>query len=196
MDEHDLDADPIAELRRWLEEARRAVPEPHAMTLATADEGGRPSARVVLLRGVDERGLTFFTNRDSRKGRELKGNPHAALVFHWWELGRQVRVEGTVEETSLEESSKYWESRPRASRVAAWSSPQSQRLTGRDELDARYAEASTRFEDGEVPLPAFWGGYRLFPEAIEFWSHRDDRLHDRIRYVRTADGWLRERLAP
>ena len=196
MDEHELNDDPIAELGSWLEEAGRAVREPHAMTLATAEKGGRPSARVVLLRGLDKRGLTFFTNRTSQKGRELARNPRAALVLHWWELGRQVRVEGTVEETSPEESSSYWRSRPRASRVAAWSSPQSQPLAGRAELDSRYAAASARFGDGEIPLPEHWGGYRVVPDSIEFWAHRDDRLHDRIRYVRTADGWRRERLAP
>jgi pyridoxamine 5'-phosphate oxidase len=196
VDEHDLGANPIARLLRWLEEARRSVPQPNAMTLATADEDARPSARVVLLRGIDERGLRFFTNRTSRKARELERNPRAAVVFHWWELGRQVRVEGSVEETSLDESRVYWESRPRASRIAAWSSPQSQTLTGRGELDARYAEVSDRFGDGEVPLPDFWGGYRLVPQTIEFWLHREDRLHDRIRYVRAGRGWRRERLAP
>jgi pyridoxamine 5'-phosphate oxidase len=197
VDEHDLDDDPIVQLRIWLEDARRTVPEPNAMTLATADGSGRPSARVVLLRGLDGRGLTFFTNRTSRKGRELERNPRAALVFHWWELGRQVRVEGAVEETSLEESSSYWQARPRASRIAAWCSPQSQPLSGREELDARYAEASARLRDGEVPLPDFWGGYRVVPDTIEFWVHRDDRLHDRVRYLRPAGGeWRRERLAP
>lgn len=196
VDEHDLDPDPLVELRRWLEEARSAVPEPHAMILATSGPDGRPSARMVLLRGLDERGLTFFTNRDSRKGRELERNPHAALVLYWWELGRQVRVEGAVEETSDGESAAYWESRPRASRVAAWCSPQSQPLAGRGELEARYAEAAARFGDGDVPLPAFWGGYRVVPDTIEFWTHRDDRLHDRVRYVRASGEWRRERLAP
>ena len=196
VDEHDLDPDPLVELARWLEEARGIVPEPHAMTLATSGPDERPSARMVLLRGLDERGLTFFTNHSSRKGRELERNPHAALVLYWWELGRQVRVEGSVEVTSREESAAYWQSRPRTSRVAAWASPQSRPLGGRGELDARYADTAARFEDADVPLPDFWGGYRVVPETIEFWAHRDDRLHDRIRYVRTSGEWTRERLAP
>ena len=196
MDEHDLDPDPLVQLGMWLEEAHGIVPEPRAMTLATSSLRGKPSARMVLLRGLDERGLTFFTNRTSRKGRELEQNPQAALVLYWWELGRQVRVEGRVEETSLEDSSAYWASRPRASRLAAWTSPQSQPLAGRAELDARYAEATARFGDGDVPLPGFWGGYRVVPDTIEFWAHRDDRLHDRVRYVRATGKWSRERLAP
>lgn len=196
MEDHDLHADPIAQLQAWLDEARTVVPEPATMTLATADERGRPSARVVLLRGLDERGLAFFTNRESRKGRELGANPRAAAVLHWWELGRQVRVEGPVEEASLDESRAYWESRPRGSRIAAWASPQSRPLRDRSELDARVAEASARFGAGEVPLPGHWGGYRIVPDAVEFWTHRDDRLHDRVLYRRAGASWTRERLAP
>lgn len=196
MDEHELDADPLIQLQAWLDEAGRAVPLPEAMTLATVGQDGRPSARVVLLRGIDERGLTFFTNRASRKGDELRVSPHAALVLHWWELGRQVRVEGGVEETSVEDSEAYWVWRPRASRIAAWASPQSTVLTDRADLEARVAEAEARFEGAEVPLPPFWGGYRVVPDVIEFWRHDDDRLHDRIRYVRGGNGWRRERLAP
>ena len=196
MEPHDLDADPIVQLRVWLEEARAAVPLPEAMTLATVGAEGRPSARVVLLRGIDDRGLTFFTNRTSRKGDELRANPHAALVFHWWELGRQVRVEGRVEETSFADSDAYWQSRPRASRIAAWASAQSQPILGRAELDARVAEAEKRFEGAGVPLPDFWGGYRVLPDAFELWQHDDDRLHDRVRYVRERGGWRRERLSP
>jgi pyridoxamine 5'-phosphate oxidase len=196
MDAIELDADPIAQLGVWLEEARHAVPLPEAMTLATVGTDGRPSARVVLLRGIDSRGLTFFTNRSSRKGDELRASPHAALVFHWWELGRQVRVEGRVEETSLADSEAYWQSRPRASRIAAWASPQSRPLSGRAELEARVAEAEKRFEGTDVPLPDFWGGYRVLPDAVELWQHGDDRLHDRVRYVRERDGWRRERLSP
>jgi pyridoxamine 5'-phosphate oxidase len=188
--------DPIAVLRAWLDEARAVVDEPHAMTLATSTPDGRPSARVLLLRGIDERGLTFFTNRTSRKGEEIRANPRAAAVLHWWELGRQVRVEGRVEELSDEESTAYWLTRPRASRVAAWASPQSQPLADRTELDASVAEIEERFAGGEVPLPPFWGGYRLVPESIELWTHRDNRHHDRIRYVRQSGGWRRERLAP
>lgn len=196
VDEHDLDDDPIAQLRAWLADAQDVLPLAEAMTLATVDEGGRPSARVVLLRGLDERGLTFFTNRTSRKGRELGANPAAAVVFHWPELRRQVRVEGPVEETSIEDSEAYWRSRPRASRIAAWASPQSQPLAGRVDLEARVTEAEARFAGADVPLPEFWGGYRVIAGAVEFWEHHDDRLHDRILYVRSGEGWRRERLAP
>ena len=196
MDERELADDPIEQLRVWLADARAAVPQPDAMTLATADLGGRPSARVVLLRGVDARGITFFTNRASRKADELRRNPVAALVLHWWELGRQVRIEGAVEETTEEESIEYWESRPRQSQVSAWASPQSLSLAGRAELEARVAEAEARFAGADVPLPPFWGGYRVVPERVEFWTHRDDRLHDRVLFVREAEGWRRRRLAP
>jgi pyridoxamine 5'-phosphate oxidase len=196
VDERDLHADPIVQLRTWLEVARGIIPLPEAMTLATASPEGRPSARVVLLRGLDERGLTFFTDRTSRKGDELRANPYAALVFHWWELGRQVRVEGRVVETSHDESAAYWRSRPHESRLAAWASPQSRPLAGRAELDARVAETRALFGEDDVPLPERWGGYRVVPDAVEFWTHHDDRLHDRIRYTNVAGDWHRERLAP
>lgn len=196
MDERDLGDDPMARLQAWLADARAGVPEPDAMTLATADVSGRPSARVVLLRGVDERGLAFYTNRESRKGDELRENPRAAVVLHWWELGRQVRAEGDIEQVSDEESAAYWRTRPRASQLAGWASPQSQPLADRSDLDTRVAEAERRFHESDVPLPAFWGGYRLVPDTIEFWSHRDDRLHDRIRFSRSGGGWQRDRLAP
>jgi pyridoxamine 5'-phosphate oxidase len=196
MDKHDLGDDPIARLQEWLDDARASVPQPDAMTLATADANGRPSARVVLLRGVDERGLAFYTNRRSRKGDELRENPRAAVALHWWELGRQVRAEGDIVQVSDEESAAYWRSRPRASQLAGWASPQSQPLADRSDLDTRVAEAERRFHESDVPLPAFWGGYRLVPDMIEFWSHRDDRLHDRIRFSRSDDGWQRDRLAP
>ena len=196
MDERDLDPDPTIAFRAWFREAENALPRADAMTLATATADGRPSARVVLLRGLDERGFVFFTNRESRKGAELLGNPHAALVFHWWELGRQVRIEGVVEEVDSAGSEAYWDTRPRASRLAAWASPQSRPIRERAELDGLYAEADARFRDADVPLPPFWGGYRLVPETLEFWTHRENRLHDRIRYVRSRSGWRRERLAP
>jgi pyridoxamine 5'-phosphate oxidase len=192
----ELAGDPVQLLARWLDEGRAAVPHQDSMTLATATLDGRPSARVVLLRGLDERGVTFFTNRTSRKGVELRQNPRAAAVVHWWELGRQVRIEGSVEETSDDETRAYWETRPRGSQLAAWASRQSRPLRGREELDAGVTEAGERFADENVPLPPFWGGYRILPDNIEFWTHRDDRLHDRIRYVRDADVWRVERLAP
>ncbi|MET0560613.1 MAG: pyridoxamine 5'-phosphate oxidase [Gaiellaceae bacterium] len=188
--------DPIAQLGTWLDDARGAVAEPRAMTLATATPDGRPSARVVLLRGLDEHGLTFFTNRTSRKSDDLRRNPRAAVAIHWWELGRQVRVEGIVVELSAEESTAYWETRPRGSQLAAWASPQSQPLQSRSELDALVAGVEERFAGVEVPLPPFWGGYRLVPETVELWVHRDDRLHDRIHYTRTGTNWRSERLAP
>jgi pyridoxamine 5'-phosphate oxidase len=196
VDENDLAEEPIAQLEAWLAEAREVVPQPDLMALATADADGRPSARMVLLRGVDVNGITFFTNRDSRKGRELRENPRAAAVVHWWELGRQVRVEGPVEELSDVESRAYWATRPRGSQIAAWASRQSEPLAGRDELDTRVAEAEARFAGGAVPLPPFWGGYRILPDSIELWQHRDSRLHDRVRYERTVGRWRRNRLAP
>ena len=188
--------DPIAVAQAWLDEARNLAGEPQTMTLATATRDGKPSARVVLLRGLDDRGLVFFTNRESRKGHELRRNPRAAVVLHWWELGRQLRVEGVVEEVSEEESAAYWKTRPRGSQVAAWASRQSLELADRSELDARVAEARERFADGDVPLPPFWGGYRVVPETIELWTHRDDRLHERVRYERDGGGWRRALLAP
>lgn len=188
--------DPIPLLERWLEEARGVVSEPGVMTLATATVDGKPSARVVLLRGLDQRGLVFFTNRTSRKGEELRSNPRAAAVLHWWELGRQVRVEGAVEQVSQEESAAYWATRPRGSRIAAWASPQSRPIAGRAALETLVREVEQRFAGEDVPLPPFWGGYRLVAESVELWRHRDDRLHDRVRFVRVRDGWLREILAP
>lgn len=196
VDERELAANPIVQLEAWLREAEAASPRADAMTLATADAKGRPSARQVLLRGLDERGLVFFTNRASRKAKDLAANPQAALVFHWYELGRQVRVEGAVEEIDDAESHAYWRTRPRPSQIAAWASPQSQPLAGRSELDRRFEETAAEFGDGEVPLPPFWGGYRVLPKAFEFWQHQDDRLHDRVLYTRTDGGWRRERLAP
>jgi pyridoxamine 5'-phosphate oxidase len=196
MDLSDLDPDPIVALGAWLADAAEVSPQPDAMAVATSTPDGRPSARVVLLRGIDERGLVFFTNLGSRKGEELAENPRAAAVLHWWELGRQVRIEGPVEQVARGESAAYWATRPRASRVAAWASPQSEPLSGREELETLFEDTEERFADEDVPLPGFWGGLRIVPESFEFWTHRDDRLHDRIRYVREGDGWRRERLAP
>lgn len=194
VDERELDPDPLVELGRWVADARAELPDADAMTLATATRDGRVSARVVLLRGLDERGLTFFTNRESRKGRDLAENPRAALVLHWWELGRQARVEGEVVRVAESESDAYWQSRPLGSRIAASISPQSRPLAGREELDRLFTEAAARGDD--VSRPPHWGGYRVVPDAVELWEHRDDRLHDRVRYERVEDGWRRVRLAP
>jgi pyridoxamine 5'-phosphate oxidase len=196
MEVGDLDPNPIVQFKAWLDEAQAASSSAGAMTLATSTVDGRPAARIVLLRGVDEHGFVFFTNRDSRKGGELAENPRAALVFHWWELGRQVRVEGLVTEVDSADSEDYWRSRPRASRIAAWASPQSQPIADRQELDGLYETAEARLGAGEIPLPPFWGGYRVIPKVVEFWLHQDDRLHDRVRYTRSHAGWRRERLAP
>ena len=196
MEEHDLDPDPLRQFTRWFEDARdMALPAPEAMALAPATPEGRPSVRMVLLKSADERGFTFHTNYESRKGAELSANPHAALLFHWQPLGRQVRVEGRVERLPSEESEAYFRTRPLGSRLAAWASPQSRPLADRAELDRLYAEALERFGE-DVPLPPTWGGFRLVADAYEFWQHGDDRLHDRIRYERNADGWAKTRLAP
>ena len=197
MDERDLDPDPLRQFQRWFDEARDAgIVAPESMALATATPDGRPSVRMVLLKGADEAGFAFHTNYESRKGGELEANPHASLLFHWQPLGRQLRVEGRVERVPAEESEAYFRSRPLGSRLAAWASPQSRPLADRDELERLYAEAAARFPGEEVPRPPHWGGFRLVPDAYEFWQHAANRLHDRIRYERAADGWKRERLAP
>jgi pyridoxamine 5'-phosphate oxidase len=198
LSERDLDPDPIAQFRMWLEEAAAAgIRLPEAVALATADAGGRPSVRHVLLRGLDERGFVFYTNYESRKGRELEGNPRAGMAFYWRELDRQVCVTGTVERTSREESEAYFRTRPREARLGAWASRQSEVAISREELDARYREIDARYLEEDVPLPSNWGGYRLVPEAVEFWKGREHRLHDRFRYTRQTDGsWMIERLFP
>jgi pyridoxamine 5'-phosphate oxidase len=189
-------ADPIAEFNAWLEEARRAgVPAPETITLATADTSGRPSARMLLLKGADERGFTFFTGYESRKGRELETNPQAALVVYWQPLGRQVRVEGTVRKLPAEESDAYFATRPLRSRAAAAASRQSEVIDGREKLEAEFERLLTEHAD-DLPRPERWGGYVLEPEVIELWQHRDDRLHERLRYTRAGDGWRAEILAP
>ncbi len=188
--------DPIAEFNAWFEEAREAgVPVPETITLATADAAGRPSARMLLLKGADERGFTFFTSYESRKGRELETNPHAALVVYWQPLGRQVRVEGTVRRLPAEESDAYFATRPPRSRAAAAASRQSEVIEGREELEAEIERLLAEHGD-EVPRPERWGGYVLEPDVIELWQHGDDRLHDRFRFTRAGEGWSRERLAP
>jgi len=194
-----LPADPLVALREWIAEAREAgLYEPEAAALATSTSDGRPSARMVLVRGIDEGGLRFYTNHESRKATELAANPHAALVFHWGPpLQRQVRAEGSVAQLTDDESLAYFRTRARESRLGAWASPQSRSLADRDELDARYADAEARFAgEDDIPLPAFWGGYRLVPESMELWQNRPNRLHDRARYDRGARGWSRTRLAP
>ena len=186
--------DPVARFREWFEAARAAGTEvPEAMTLATADAEGRPSARMVLLKSADERGFTFFTGYESRKGRELAENPRGALVFYWRELGRQVRVEGPVRRLPAEESDAYWQRRPVRSRAAAAASRQSEPIDSRAELEAEFERQVAL---GDPPRPERWGGYVLEPEAIELWQHRDDRLHERTRYTRARDGWRQELLAP
>jgi pyridoxamine 5'-phosphate oxidase len=188
-------SDPLQRFRDWHAQAAAAgVTLPEAMTLATADEAGRPSARTVLLKGVDERGFVFFTNYESRKGRELLANPHAALVFLWHtEPRRQVLVTGRVERVPREESEAYFATRDAGSRLGAWASRQSSALTSRADLERAFAEAEERFDD-DVPLPDWWGGYVLRPETIEFWEGRPNRLHDRVRYSRSEDGSWREAL--
>lgn len=191
-----LDPDPTVQLRRWIDDAmREGVIEPNAMCLATADSDGQPHSRIVLLRGLDERGLTFFTNYESRKGRDLGDNPHASVCFWWGLTERQVRVEGVVAKVSIEESDAYFASRPRESQLASASSPQSQVVASREELESRMADLALSSPE-QVARPGNWGGYRLVPARFEFWQGRPARLHDRLVYVRTAEAWAIQRLAP
>jgi pyridoxamine 5'-phosphate oxidase len=199
LDAADVDSDPFVQFERWLGDAvASGVPDPGAMVLATADAAGIPSARTVLLKHVDARGFVFYTNRTSRKGRELEENPHAALVFPWFALRRQVLVSGPTEPVSDEEADAYFASRPRGSQLGAWASRQSAVVPDRRRIDDWFADAEARFGDGPVPRPPFWGGWRVVPLFVELWQGRSDRLHDRLRYRRRASGepWILERLAP
>ncbi|HEY9381454.1 MAG TPA: pyridoxamine 5'-phosphate oxidase [Burkholderiales bacterium] len=196
LDEANVLPDPYAQFSRWLTEAIQAkLPEPTAMTLATADAQGRPAARIVLLKGIDGEGFSFYTNYDSRKGHDLDANPHASLLFYWAELERQVRVEGKVERVPDAESDAYYLSRPLGSRIGAWASPQSRVMNSREWLEARVQQMTVQHGDNP-PRPPHWGGYRVVPEVLEFWQGRRSRLHDRIRYRRDGGAWIRERLAP
>jgi len=197
LSETSVPADPLELFRTWFARARAAVEEPEAMTLATADAAGRPSARMVLLRGVDARGFAFFTSYESRKGQELDANPRAALVLYWRPLQRQVRIEGTVARVPAAESDAYFDTRPEGSRLSAAASPQSTVIASRDVLEQRVRELAKVAAHGPIARPPHWGGYRVHPETIEFWQMRADRLHDRVRYRSLPDGgWVIERLAP
>ncbi len=195
--EEDLDLDPLRQFRAWYAEAEGLVETPMAMAIATASRDGEPSLRMVLLKSFDERGFGFYTGLGSRKSLELEENPQAALLLHWWPLGRQVRIEGGVERLSDDGADAYFATRPRGTQLGAWASRQSTPIGGRAELEAAVAEADARFEGADVPRPPHWGGFLVVPRAYEFWQHRDDRLHDR--FVYRADGagaWRIERLAP
>lgn len=197
MDERDLHPDPLVTVAAWYEEAQAAgAGQPDAATLATATPDGRPSARMVLVRGLERRELVFFTGLKSRKAAELEANPRAALGLYWQELRRQVRVEGRVERLPRADVEAHWQTRPRGSQVAAWTSRQSRPVQDRQTLDEMYTAAEAGFRSEEVPLPPSWGGYRIVPDVIELWEHRENRLHDRVRYERTAGGWNATRLMP
>ncbi|RKN41691.1 pyridoxamine 5'-phosphate oxidase [Streptomyces hoynatensis] len=198
LDEKQLAADPFEQFSRWFAQvAESGLHEPNAMVLSTADGAGRPSSRTVLMKQFDRRGFVFFTNYGSRKGREIEANPRVALLFPWHGIARQVIVTGTAERTGRDESVAYFRTRPHGSQLGAWASEQSSKVASRDELDRMYAALAERYPEGvDVPAPPQWGGYRVVPETVEFWQGRENRLHDRLRYVREGAGWAVERLCP
>lgn len=197
LSERSVSPDPFEQFHMWFQLVLKSdLPQPYAMTLATVSSNGHPSARVVLFKGIDRRGFTFYTNYESRKGKELSVNKHAALLFYWQKLERQVRIEGTVEKLSQEESYEYFSSRPRDSRIGAWASRQSEVIENRSILEAQFKKYKQNFRNADVPLPDFWGGYRLLPRSIEFWQSRPNRLHDRIAYVAENSSWKIVRLSP
>jgi pyridoxamine 5'-phosphate oxidase len=194
--ERDVDSDPLAQFQRWFAEAARDIPLSEAAALATADASGRPSVRMVLIKGWDKQGFVFYSNHESRKGGELAANPRAALLFYWPELGRQVRIEGPVKRIGEADSDRYFASRPRASQLGALTSAQSQIVSSREALDRKFSELEGSLEGQPVVRPAWWGGYQLEPGSYEFWQHREDRLHDRLRFLREASSWRVDRLQP
>ncbi|MDD8017687.1 MAG: pyridoxamine 5'-phosphate oxidase [Bacteroidota bacterium] len=197
LDEKEVDKNPITQFEKWFEEAVKSnIPEVTAMTLATADKQGRPSARTVLLKEFDERGFIFFSNYDSNKAKDLKENPQAALLFFWEPLERQVRITGRVEKISLKESLEYFHSRPMESQLGAWASMQSSVVSARDVLEMTFASMKKKFQNGQIPLPPFWGGYRVIPEEFEYWQGRPNRLHDRVWYKQENGNWKIARLSP
>lgn len=197
LSEEEVSRSPIQQFQKWWDEAIESeISEVNAMTLATCDQHGKPSARIVLLKGINEDGFIFYTNYESRKGKELKENPFASLVFFWKELERQVRIEGSISMTSIKDSDAYFISRPVKSKISCWSSPQSKVVASRQILENKVVDYEDEFKDGNIPRPPHWGGYILFPSTIEFWQGRRSRLHDRIRYTGEGSGWLIERLAP
>lgn len=197
LHESQVDPDPIAQFRKWFGQARGiGLPLAESFTLATVTPDGKPDARMLLLKGVDERGFVFYTNYESRKGEEIAKNPHGTMVFHWNELFRQVRIEGRMEKVTPEESNAYFQSRIRGSRIGAWASQQSAEIASRGELEKSVREYAAKFRGQVVPLPPFWGGYRIAPDRIEFWQGRPDRLHDRLVYTRQGGAWVIKRLSP
>jgi pyridoxamine 5'-phosphate oxidase len=197
LNESDVELNPLNQFTAWFQEASAAqLPEPNAMVLATSTPDGKPSARVVLLKEYDDRGFVFYTNYEGRKSSELLQNPFAALLFHWGELERQIRIEGPVEKTSRRESEEYFKTRPVESRLGAWASKQSSVIPGRSDLEQKVADLKNRYASREIPLPPFWGGFRVKPQVYEFWQGRENRLHDRIRYTLQGGVWVIERLSP